>query len=280
MNQNLLPEQISANLGPILKTTRLHGGDINSVYHLKTADNDLVLKTNDSPLPGMFEAEAKGLDLLRDGGLPVPKVIDFGTEFLLLEYLPAGKHDPENAGHRLGKLHAKRVSTPGLDHDNYIGILPQSNKNPENLNWANFYIEHRIRAQLRLLQKSRGLAATEIKFWDGWISKLETYLTKDVPLALLHGDLWSGNLYYAQSGAFFIDCAVYNGDPYVDLAMTTLFGRFPSSFYEAYKEIHSMQDFHIFEQIYHVYPLLVHANIFGGSYYHSARECAARSLHV
>ena len=89
--------------------------------------------------------------------------------------------------------------------------------------------------------------------------------------SLLHGDLWSGNVITGNDGkAWLIDPAVYVGHAEADLAMTELFGGFPPAFYDAYKEAAKLQPGYAKRRdLYNLYHLLNHLNMFGRSYYPS-----------
>ena len=89
--------------------------------------------------------------------------------------------------------------------------------------------------------------------------------------ALLHGDLWSGNLIVDDKGQpCLIDPAVHFGHREADLAMTRLFGGFQEKFYDAYQEAFPLgPDFEERVELFNLYPLMVHVNLFGGSYIHS-----------
>ncbi len=109
--------------------------------------------------------------------------------------------------------------------------------------------------------------------WDDW-ELLKTNLpnltgTDGLEPSILHGDLWSGNVFAGPSGEpVLVDPAVYRGHSEVDLAMTELFGGFPGPFYSAYAEVRPLADGYreVRRSLYQLYPLLVHVNLFGGSY--------------
>ena len=87
--------------------------------------------------------------------------------------------------------------------------------------------------------------------------------------SLLHGDLWSGNYLYhpGESRCYLIDPAVYYGHYEVDLAMTELFGGFPSTFYEGYFTIKPLTSgWQKRQAIYQLYYLTAHVLLFGRSY--------------
>lgn len=258
--------------GKIFKSQNLAGGDINEVKYLQTEKGEFVLKTNTQVPDNFFEAEAKNLWLLEKNGLKVPEIIAFGKDFLLLKYYPEGSRNYILAGQRLALLHKIPQEQVGLSYDNFIGLLVQ--KNTWEKSWVHFYLEYRIKALLKMLgifEKDHA----ESKLWEKFILRMYEVLQEPPFISLLHGDLWGGNLYHSKDGPLFIDPACYYGDHLVDLAMTELFGGFSQSFYDAYEEILAFRyRFGELKRIYQLYPILVHAKLFGSSYYYSAREIA------
>lgn len=231
----------------------------------------------------MFSTEARDLELLRtQGPLRVPRVLaldhpDEGGGLMLMEFLEAAPRRAsywEDFGAALARLHGATQSSFGLEYDNHIGSLPQSNR--AHATWAGFFAEERLRPQVRLLAKQGGEAELE-RLLDRLRSKLESLFPPHPP-ALLHGDLWSGNVLVDDTGGpAVIDPAAYYGHPEMDLAFTQMFGRFPRAFYEAYAEHRPLEPG--FEErcdLYNLYPLLVHANLFGGGYVQDVYEVFRR----
>ena len=221
----------------------------------------------------MFEVEAKGMEMLRaTHAIHVPEVVateDLGEyQYLLLEYIeqPSPRRDYWDVlGNHLAKLHRTTAPSSGLDHNNYIGSLPQSNKRFPS--WRDFFVYQRLEP---LVQQAieNGLAPS------GWHQQFERLYQRlesvlpDEPVSLLHGDLWQGNVIVDTLGApCLIDPAIYYGHREVDLAMTKLFGEFEPSFYHAYQESYPLlPGFEKRFEIYNLYPLLVHLHLFGASY--------------
>lgn len=167
----------------------------------------------------------------------------------------------------LALLHQKTNISAGLHYTNYIGELEQINEHASD--WVNFWIESRITPQLQWAYEHDLLKKEELKSLERYISKLPSYLPQISSFSLLHGDLWNGNVLTDKEGkVFLIDPAAYYGDPWVDLAMTALFGGFDETFYDSYFEL-SQVDKQGRELIphYQLYYLLVHLNMFGRSYY-------------
>jgi fructosamine-3-kinase len=224
----------------------------------------------------MFSAEARGLEWLREAdALRVPAVISVGSGFLVLEYLEPAPHRSgfdEELGRGLAQLHRFGARWFGLDHDNFIGRLPQANAPLPR--WSDFYRSRRLEPQLQRARHA-GLVdrALQARF-DRLLSRLDELVGPDEPPARLHGDLWGGNLHSDERGGpCLIDPAVYGGHRELDLAMMRLFGGFSERTFGAYAEAYPLAPG--FEQrvaLYQLYPLLVHVNLFGGSYVGSVRN--------
>ena len=252
----------------------ISGGSINKAYLLKTNKGDLFLKWNTSAPNDFFEKEAGGLKLLKSAGteLRIPDVITSGRPvngrpgFLLLEYIEEGRNGDSFAfGAELAKLHQTTAPKFGLETDNYIGSLPQSNRTHDN--WPGFFSEERIIPQLKMAIDSGKMERNLSANWDRLASKLDELFPHIKP-SLIHGDLWGGNYLFDTSGkTVLIDPAVYYGHPEMDLAFSKMFGGFSVDFYEGYESIAPLEPgFSERLPIYNLYPLLVHVNLFGGHY--------------
>ncbi len=256
------------------------GGSINSAYGLETNVGRFFVKLNSaSRYPGMFEKEALGLSILSETGeLPVPETVGFGEThaeaFLILKFVETGTPSAgfwENFGHALARLHGHSADTFGLDHDNYIGSLSQSNTFHDR--WPEFFIEERLKPQIRLAFDGSLLTDSDLSAFGNFFKSLSEIFPEEPP-ALLHGDLWSGNFMTNEAGeAVLIDPAVYYGHREMDLGMSQLFGGFHRRFYDAYNETYPLEPGWEKRLDYcNLYPLLVHVNLFGGSYVHSVKQ--------
>ena len=255
-------------IGKILSRTPLAGGDINQVYKIESTKGQFVLKENANSPPDMFATEARGLKLLSQNGLTVPRVVFYKDDQLLMEYIEPGYPDFKKAGEDLGKLHAISQESFGLEYDNFIGRLRQINK--VSADWCSFFWEQRIQSQLDLYQNK-----SKEEIWEKLRDKLPGILPQEIRPSLIHGDLWSGNLIWGHNSPYFIDPAVYRADPMIELAFTRLFGGFHKNFYEAYSYHYPIPTWYKdLLPLYQIYPLLVHANHFGGGYYQSALQNA------
>jgi protein-ribulosamine 3-kinase len=254
--------------------TPAQGGCINHGGCLQTTTGDYFLKWNQTKdMLGMFDAESKGLKILKaTHAIHVPEVIASDEvddyQYLLIEYVdrqPARNDYWAVMGQQLANLHQTHGTSYGLDHSNYIGSLPQSNKPHES--WRNFFISQRLMPLLeQAIQKRKAPANWHQKF-ELLFNKFDSLLPEEAP-SLLHGDLWQGNVLVNSIGApCLIDPAVYYGHREVDLAMTRLFGDFDAAFYDAYHEAYPLlPGFEKRVAIYNLYPLLVHLHLFGSSY--------------
>ncbi|NJN24979.1 MAG: fructosamine kinase family protein [Cyclobacteriaceae bacterium] len=250
------------------------GGCINNALQVKTNEGDYFIKWQSGIAGDMFEKEAAGLTLLKQAKcMNIPEVLAYGLmdgkHYLVLEYIEAGKKKNnywEDFGSALASLHRQHAQPQfGLNHDNYIGKLPQSNT--PDTNWVSFFINNRLEPQLRLAIEN-GLVSH--RFIDRYRS-LYDHLADLLPLeqpALLHGDLWSGNVMTGGNGQVcLIDPAVYYGHREIELAFTRMFGGFAIEFYESYQQAYPLETG--FDQrvpIYNIYPHMVHVNLFGTSY--------------
>lgn len=279
----------------IIRKDRIHGGDINDAYKisLSTGENVFV-KTNSIKNAKFFATESHGLQALRSTGkIGVPKIIGKGMDdhegiaFLLLEYIesaPRVKSYWETFGHQLAKLHRakclhmikseKQNGTYGFSENNFIGSNPQKNDPKET--WIDFYRDCRLLPQIKMAEPYFD-SRTRKKFLS-LLDHLDAYLREPEFPSLLHGDLWSGNVLCGNDGkAWILDPAVYIGDFETDLAMTQLFGSFPSSFYAAYDEVNSIDPgYEERKNLYHLYHLLNHLNLFGRSYFGSVIDILNR----
>ncbi len=171
----------------------------------------------------------------------------------------------ETLGQSLAVLHSHTQPTFGLHFDNYIGSLPQTNT--LTANGYDFFFEHRLLPQAGLALY-KGLLSK--KSYDALFrlrDRLPELFPNERP-ALLHGDLWSGNVLINEDNKpALIDPAVYYGFREAELAFTRLFAGFDDRFYDAYDEAFPLQNgFNERVAIYNLYPLLVHVNLFGSGY--------------
>ena len=268
--KQLLSQIASKNNLQLVEASALAGGDINDVYVLSCTTDKYVVKINDAhKFPGMFEAEAKGLQLLEaSNSFAIPHVINYGkvngTSYLLLEFISAGKSSDEFwqlFADNLAKLHKTTQTYFGLDHANYIGSLPQSNTLETTA--SDFFIRQRLEPQFKLAVDA-GFKFSSI---DAFYKNISVELPNEPP-ALIHGDLWSGNYLITTTGEpVLIDPSVSFSIRELDLAMMQLFGGFSPDVYTLYNELYPLeQNWRERISIWQLYYLLVHLNLFGRGY--------------
>ncbi len=256
------------------------GGCINDAQILTTdKGNKYFVKFNLLSDKDIFLKEANGLiELKKPGVIRIPDVISVDNNYLLLEMIEPGNKGKtfwEDFGRNFAKLHKYFGQSHGFFEDNYIGSTPQLNipNEKEKYDWLEFYFNKRLLFQFKLAEKN-GYADSLLK--SAFI-KLEKNIYKILgnelyPPSLLHGDLWGGNFITDKNGnACLIDPAVYYGSREADLAMTKLFGGFDPVFYKAYNEVFPFDDGYLFrENIYKLYHILNHLNLFGSGYFGQA----------
>lgn len=281
---------IEAALGArVERSEPVSGGDINDAFSLSLDDGRRVFaKTNERADPAMFPAEARGLRWLAEGqSLRVPEVLAVSEgragepAFLVLELLESARAQPgfdETLGRGLAALHQSGPAELGLDHDNFIGRLPQTNGSLPT--WSEFYRERRLLPQLRMAERA-GLAPAEMRrAFDALWKVLDERVGPEESPSRLHGDLWGGNLHIDERGEpCLIDPAAYAGHREVDLAMMRLFGGFSERCFAAYEEAHPLAPGHEERvSLYQLYFLMAHVNLFGQSYVGSAMAALRQSV--
>ena len=268
-----LRSALEAHLGSIRSITAVGGGDINEAARVETPDTRYFVKWNSRPLPRLFETEARGLRLLADAhALRVPQVIAVIDQppALVLEWIDFGSSKSvaaEGLGRGLAQQHRSTAPTYGLDHDNYIGSTPQ--RNTPAPSWIEFYRDRRLGTQRDLAQRNGHLTSDRARRLDRVMDRLDRWIADDqVVPSLLHGDLWGGNhLIDAHGNPMLIDPAVYYGDREAEIAFTELFGGFSARFYTAYQEAWPLDSGYAERRdLYNLYHLLNHLNLFGEGY--------------
>lgn len=276
--EKLLSEKLNT-IVKVVSDQPVSGGSINQAKVVSTTAGDFFVKINSAErYPGMFEKEAMGIGLLAAANtIATPDVIGFGKEgtdaFLILKYIdsaPKSVHFWDNFGINLARLHRHSKKHFGLDHDNFIGSLPQQNRQHET--WEDFFSAERLEPQVKMAYNAGMLDKQLLTMFDRFYTKLDTIFPKEPP-ALVHGDLWGGNFMTNENGeAVIIDPAVYYGHREMDLGMSQLFGGFNTRFYEAYHQAYPLEPGWEERLDYcNLYPLMVHVNLFGGGYANSVK---------
>ena len=285
----MLARELAAQLGtdcaPEPQST-VAGGSTHRFYRWRCASGWLFVKVARSEALAQFAAEAQGLtELARADALRVPRVraqgVAGGHAFLALEWIEAGatdEHSERRLGEGLAALHGVYAEQFGWHIDNTVGPTPQLNGWCGE--WAAFWRERRLGPQLELAVR-RGFGRLLEPSGERLLEALGALLGGHRPHAsLLHGDLWAGNWCTDRGGAPVIfDPAAYYGDRETDVAMTRLFGGFGRAFYEAYEGAAPLPAGHaVRAELYNLYHVLNHANLFGGGYAQRARAMMDRLL--
>jgi len=249
----------------------LGGGCIAPVHRCDFAGGaTLVAK---QPSPGRtLDCEAWMLRYLKaESALPVPAVIAAAPDLLIIDYIDAGGAlDARAEAHLaelLAALHAIRGPHFGFARATVIGPLDQPN--PPATSWLEFFRDHRLLHRAAAADAKGRLPARLFARIETLAGKLERWIEAPAHPALIHGDCWSGNV-LAKAGrvAGLIDPAIHWADPEIELAFGMLFGPMGAAFFRRYGEISPIRPgfFEARRDLYNLYPLLVHAELFGGSY--------------
>lgn len=257
------------------------GGSINQCFKITAAGRQWFCKANKlDAFPRLFETERQGLQLLAQQqviGVPAARLfaVEPPYQILVLEWIEPGREDNKFwklFGAQLAALHQRTAPQFGLDHDNYIGSVPQSNRQADT--WTRFFAEQRLQPMVERCRLQQLLPAADIALFEKLYRKLEDIFADRERPCLLHGDLWSGNFICSASGQpYLVDPAASYGHRSADLAMTTLFGGFDKSFYESYDHHYPFPPQYKEQwKVCNLYPLLIHLLLFGKSYLRSIQQ--------
>jgi len=261
------------------------GGCINQAVKFSDGCQHWFVKVNDAELLDMFEAEAEGLNAMAETRtIRVPRALCTGSfenqSYIVIEYISHGRSrsdSQQQAGRELAAMHRHTAERFGWHRDNTIGATPQQNARSET--WSGFWRTQRLGFQLELAARNgyRGQLQTS---GEQLLARFDTLIDHAPEPSLLHGDLWGGNITFDTDGhPVIFDPAVYYGDREADLAMTELFGGFSSDFYAAYREAWPIEPgYRVRRQLYNLYHILNHLNLFGGGYGGQAQAMMERLL--
>lgn len=267
----------------VLNKQPLAGGEMNRAFRIDDGDTAFFVKLNDAVQIDKFRCEWNSLaHLAATDTLSVPKPICYGctlsSSFLVLTYLPF-HNGTEQAwyalGQQLARLHqSQQQPMYGWDEDNFLGLSIQPNA--WHKKWSTFFAEQRIGWQLTILA-DKGIHFGDI---NDIVTGIKLRLVHHQPsAALLHGDLWRGNVAFHGNQPVIFDPASYFGDRETDIAMTELFGQFPYEFYQGYNALWPLDSgYRQRREIYHLYHLLNHVNHFGEPYREQAKTSVNRIL--
>jgi fructosamine-3-kinase len=264
---------------------RVSGGSINEALQVELADGRTAfVKTRPDPRPGEYAAEAASLAWLAEpGAVRVPAVIASGEDFLALEWVESGALDAageEALGRGLAAMHAAGADAFGAFHD----AAPELHIGPLGFDatpadeWPAFYAERLVRPLIAQAVERGSLSRGGAEAVGRVCDRIADLAGPAEPPARLHGDLWSGNVMAgADGGAWLIDPIAYGGHREVDLAMLRLFGGPSRRVFDAYREAAPLADGHEERvELWQLFPLMVHAVLFGGGYGGSAEAVARR----
>jgi len=258
----------------LLRVGPVGGGSISDARQVVTSEGAYFVKFNDAEkYPGMFEAEAHGLKFLAaHSAFAIPKPIATGEaggiQWIMMEMIVGAKRKEdywETFGRRLAEMHKDYGERFGFDHDNYLGSLPQYNEWRDS--WETFFVEKRLQPQLEMAVEREVASKEMIRLFNKLYSRVDRYFPTEPP-SPVHGDLWTGNFTTGHDGeAVIFDPACHYGHREMDIAMSRLFGGFDKRFYDAYNEVYPLEkgwEDRVF--VANLYPLMAHANLFGGGY--------------
>jgi len=269
----------------VVATTPVAGGDICTATRLRLSDGrSALVKTRPQAPVEFFPTEARGLQWLASaaGGVDVPEVLAVESDCLILQWVEPGKTTPEAAdgfGRALAATHAAGAPCFGTESgaDGFIGTLPLPNKTAPT--WPEFYATRRLLPYLKLARDRGHVTAEDAASVEDVVRRLVDLAGQDEPPARLHGDLWSGNVLWGQeSRVWVVDPAAHGGHRETDLAMLALFGcpqlpRVLDAYQEAAPLAEGWEDR---VPLHQLFPLLVHACLFGGGYGARAGEASRR----
>ena len=265
----------------VVATTPVAWGDICTSTRVRLSDGSSALvKTRAGAPDGFFETEARGLRWLAEPGkVDVAEVLAVEHDCLVLRWIEPARPTAETAaalGRSLARLHASAADGFGADEDGFIGLLPLPNKTAPT--WPEFYATRRVLPYLKLAFDRGNVEASDVRTIEVLVGRITEIAGPEEAPARLHGDLWSGNVVWSTEHGTLIDPAAHGGHRETDLAMLTLFG-LPhlQRLMDAYRDEHPLADgWEERQPLHQLFPLLVHAALFGGNYGRRAAEAATR----
>lgn len=251
------------------------GGDINEAYYVETSDEKYFIKLNRNLDREFFEFEASGLKAIeKTNTIRVPQVYQIDVDeqlqipMLWLEWVEGTRNEQTDVllGEQLAALHLCEGKQYGWQGVSYIGRLKQESESTND--WLSYYRDFRLLQQVKIGEKLGVITKGRLKKLTKLFERLDEWMPAKPAKSLLHGDLWGGNWIVGKDGLpYLIDPSVLYGDHELEIAFTELFGGFSKVFYEAYQSVFPLsQEYHERKELYQLYYLLVHLNLFGESY--------------
>ena len=265
--------EVAAAAGrPVSDIAPLGGGCVSAVYAVTLDDGRQLVAKVDEERTGLLATEAFMLRYLAERTpLPVPAVRSVADGLLLMDYVEGDSRFDEaaerHAAELLAALHDLTAPAFGFEGDTLIGGLRQPN--PPAGSWLAFFAEQRLVYMAGEAARAGRLPAA-LRARVEWLAgRLDRWLEEPPRPSLIHGDVWTTNV-LARGGRItaFLDPALYFAHPEIELAFIGLFGTFGGAFYRRYHELRPIAPgfFEERRDLYNLYPLLVHARLFGGSY--------------
>lgn len=266
--------EVIGDTSPMQAIKKISGGDINEAYYIQTSEQEYFIKGNRNVSDHFFRVEAKGLQRMRDTGvIHVPDVFYYDDPMenegvIVMEWIQGEKkpHTEEQLGTNLASMHKSFGKAHGFDDDTFIGLLPQPNNWYDN--WMEYYHDCRLVSQFNIAAERGRLTMDRKSLLKKLMERLPNWIDHGAKPSLLHGDLWGGNWMAGPNGSpYLIDPSILYGDHAFEIAFTELFGGYSETFYRAYQEEYPLPDhYEEIKDIYQLYYLLVHLNLFGEGY--------------
>ncbi len=267
----------------VINVKPIQGGSINEAYYVQTEEAEYFMKFHPESPKGFFKSEAIGLRIIKETGtISVPNYLSYsdqpGNAFLLLEWINGKKvsQTEEIFGQKLAELHQTFGPMHGFKEDTYIGLLPQPNE--LKANWLEYYRDFRLQSQLNQGIENGLIDGQRRQRMETLLGRLDEWIPRFVEPSHLHGDLYNGNWIVGPGGApYLVDPSFLFGDRHFEIAFSELFGGLPKKFYESYHESFPLrEDYEDIKELYQLYYLLAHLNLFGESYGSSVDHILAK----
>ena len=254
-----------------VRVSALSGGCIGDVSRADLPDGRTVVVKSAGP-SGTLDVEGWMLRYLAEHSrLPVPAVLHAVPSLLVMEFVEGQSRfsgaAEEHAAELLADLHSISAPTFGLERPTLIGPLPQPNT--PTASWVEFFRDQRLLYMGGLAAEAGQIDSRLHDRLRRFTDQLPELLDEPERPSLIHGDVWTTNvLARGDRIAAFLDPSIYFAHPEVELAFITLFGTFGGAFFARYAQRRPIRAgfFERRRHVYNLYPLLVHARLFGGGY--------------